>query len=100
MKIEIESNNFGEKSYCYLCGSVFFPKDAIARAYRSSGEYLSDVCPHCLSAGATSARQRMQQRANLLRAMADELEKLARGEIESPTLEQLNIMNQVVRTLR
>ena len=100
MKIEIESNHFDEKCYCHLCGSPFRPREVVARAYRDSGEYLSAVCPECIAKGSESISDRMQRRAENLRAIASELDHLARSDISAPTLDQLNVMNQVVNALQ
>ena len=99
MKIQIESNDFDEKCYCDLCGSTFIPTEVLARAYKESGDYITDVCPHCLATGAEGISLRMRSRADRLRAMAAELERLARGDIEAPSLEQVSVMNQIVKAL-
>jgi len=100
IQIKVESNNFDERCRCNLCGSIFFPLDVVARAYRESGEYVSDVCPECLATGAEGISQRMRQRADYLRSLAGELEQLARNEIESPSLSQFNIANQLEKAMR
>ncbi|MGC9526001.1 MAG: hypothetical protein ACP5D7_10740 [Limnospira sp.] len=100
MKIEIESNDFDEKCYCHLCGNPFRPREVVARAYRDSGEFLSEVCPECIAKGSESVSDRMHRRAQTLRAIASELDRLAGSDICAPTLEQLNVMNQVVNALR
>lgn len=100
MKIYIESNDFDEKCFCHLCGKVFFPTEVVARAYRESGEYLTEVCDHCLAGGADGIRRRLSERAESMRMVASELESLARNDIEAPTLEQLKVANQIVKALR
>lgn len=100
MKIQLESNYFEEKSLCHCCGQVFCPREVVARAYRESGEYLMDVCPQCLVGGKESISLRMSRRADYFRNLAAELEKLAREEIEAPSLEQFNIVNQIARALQ
>ncbi|HAG84900.1 MAG TPA: hypothetical protein DCL61_28060 [Cyanobacteria bacterium UBA12227] len=100
MKIQIESNDFEEKCYCHLCGNTFFPIAVVARAYKESGEYLTDVCPECIATGSEGISLRMRQRADSLRTVATELERLARTEIDSPSLAQLNVANQLEKALR
>lgn len=100
MKIQIESNDFEEKCYCHLCGNTFYPIAVVARAYQESGEYLTDVCPECIATGSDGISLRMRQRADYLRSVAAELERLARTEIQSPSLAQLNIANQLEKALR
>ncbi len=100
MKIKVESNHFDEKSLCNCCGQVFLPREVIARAYRESGEYLTDVCPECLAGGTEGVSRRLRERASYLRRLASELEKLAREEIQAPSLEQLNVMNQIAQALQ
>jgi len=72
----------------------------VARAYRESGEYVSDVCPECLATGTEGISNRMRQRADYLRSLAVELEQLARSDIESPSLSQFNIANQLEKAMR
>ncbi|NEO28299.1 MAG: hypothetical protein F6K03_15820 [Kamptonema sp. SIO4C4] len=101
MKIEIDSRDFEEKCYCHLCGNLFVPRlDAIARAYNDRGDWVSDVCPKCLAAGTDGIAARMRQRAHYLRMAAAELERLAGGEINAPSLEELTVMNQVIQALQ
>jgi hypothetical protein len=100
MKIKVESNHFDEKSLCQCCDQVFCPREVIARAYRESGEYLMDVCPQCLAGGTEGLSRQMRQRADYLRNLAAELEKLAREDIQAPSIEQLNIMNQIAKALQ
>jgi hypothetical protein len=100
MKIQIESNDFEEKSYCHLCGSSFHPTEVVAQAYKESGEYITNVCPQCIAVGEGGIRQRMRRRAQSLRAIASELEKLAAEEIESPSLDRFKIITQIAKALR
>jgi hypothetical protein len=100
MKIQIESNDFDEKSYCQLCGSIFLPREVVATAYRESGEYLTNVCPQCLASGGEGMRKRMRRRADYLRSLAAQLEELARNEIESPDLDQFRIVTQIAKALQ
>lgn len=100
MKIQIESNDFEEKSYCHLCGSVFYPTEVIARAYRDSGEYISDVCPQCIAAEPEGMRLRMRRRTETMKAIASELERLTRDEIESPSLDHFRVANQIAKALQ
>ncbi|MDB9315806.1 hypothetical protein PN462_22020 [Spirulina sp. CS-785/01] len=99
MKIEIDSRDFEERCYCHLCGNLFVPRDAIARAYNDRGDWVSDVCPTCLATGVEGISERMQQRANYLRLAAAELERLAHSDINAPSLEELTVMNQVIQAL-
>lgn len=100
MKIKVESNHFDEKSLCHCCGQIFCPREVIARAYRESGEYLTDVCTQCLAGGGEGISRQMRQRADYLRNLAAELEKLAREDIQAPSIEQLNVMNQIAKALQ
>lgn len=100
MKIYIETNDFEEKCYCHLCGSIFIPTEVVARAYHETGEYITDVCHHCLAAGEEGISRRMRQRADSMRQVAQELERLARRELEAPTLEELKVANQMANALR
>jgi hypothetical protein len=100
MKIKVESNYFDEKSLCHCCGQVFYPREVIARAYRESGKYLMDVCPQCLAGGEEGISRRLRQRADYLRNLAAELEKLAKEDIQAPSIEQFNVMNQIAKALQ
>ncbi|MEQ8956496.1 MAG: hypothetical protein RLP02_01010 [Coleofasciculus sp. C2-GNP5-27] len=100
IQIKVESNDFDERCRCNLCGNIFFPLEVVARAYRDSGEYVSDVCPECLATGAEGISTRIRQRADYLRSLAVELEQLARSDIESPSLAQFNIANQLEKAMR
>ena len=100
MKIKVENNHFDEKLLCHCCGQVFFPKEVIARAYRESGEYIMDVCTQCLAGGTEGISSRMRQRADYLRNLATELERLAREDIQAPSIDQFNIMNQLAKALQ
>lgn len=99
MKIELDTNDFDEKSYCHLCGSTFITKEIVARAYNESGDYITDVCPECIATGSEGISRRMRSRAEHLRALAAQLEKLAWDNIATPTIDQLNTMNQIARAL-
>ncbi len=100
MKIEIHSNDFDEKCRCHLCGQIFFPSAVVAKAFKESGEYLTDVCGECIAVGPEGMSKRMRTRADYLRQIAAELEGLARSEIKSPSIAQLNIMNQIENAMR
>jgi hypothetical protein len=100
LKIEVESNHFDEKLLCHCCGQVFCPREVTAKAYRESGEYLMDVCPQCLAGGTEGISRRMRQRADYFRNLAIELERLAREDIEAPSIDQFNIMNQLAKALQ
>ncbi|MGC9505867.1 hypothetical protein [Baaleninema sp.] len=76
------------------------PQEVVARAYRDSGDYLSDVCPTCLAMGSEGISQRLRDRARYLKLMAWELERLADRPIDVPTIEQLNLANQIENALR
>ena len=99
MKIELETNDFDERSYCHLCGSTSITKEVVAKAYNEAGDYITDVCPQCIATGAEGISLRMRSRAEELRAVAAQLEKLAWGNIDAPSIEQLNIMNQIAKAL-
>jgi len=99
MKIELESNYFDEKCKCHLCGSIFFPEEVVARAYRSSDEYITDVCPSCLASGNTGISQRLQAQADHLRRLARELEQLAKGDIEAPSFEHFQAVKQLTKSI-
>lgn len=100
MRIELESNDFDEKCSCQLCGRIFIPRDVVARAYNDSGEYITDVCHECIASGEEGMSRRIRERADRFRQMAFELERLASGRIETPSLAQFNVMDQIVRTLQ
>ncbi|MDJ1171015.1 hypothetical protein PMG71_16420 [Roseofilum sp. BLCC_M154] len=99
MKIELESNYFDEKCQCHLCGTLFFPEEIIARAYRNSDEYITDVCPQCLASGDTGISDRIRRQADYLRRLASELEKLADGEIETPSFEHFQAVRKLTKSI-
>ena len=59
-----------------------------------------DVCPQCLAGGREGISRQMRQRADYLRNLAAELEKLAREDIEAPSIEEFNVMNQLAKALQ
>lgn len=100
MKIELETNDLDEQCSCHLCGEVFFASEVVARAYKESGEYLTDVCLNCLAAGADGISLRMRERAEYLRQIACELDRLSHSEIKAPNLVQFRVMTQIANALR
>lgn len=100
MRIELESNDFDEKAICHFCGIMFTPQEVIARAYRDQGDYITDVCPECIAIGKEGISRRILERAYSLRSLAEELERLAKGEIEAPSFSRYTIVNQVTKALR
>ncbi|MBP0013177.1 MAG: hypothetical protein J7545_19275 [Roseofilum sp. SBFL] len=99
MKIQLESNYFDEKCQCHLCGTIFFAEEIIARAYRSSDEYITDVCPQCLASGDTGISHRIRKQADYLRRLASELEKLADADIETPSFEHFQTVKQLTKSM-
>ena len=99
MKIKLENNYFDEKSQCHLCGKSFFPEEIIARPYRDTAEYTTDVCPECIAAGKEGISRRIREQADYLRRLAAELERLADREIEAPSFERYTVVKQLTKTM-
>lgn len=93
MRIEISRTRDdqppGERG-CAICRDVFYLGEATAWAISDANVLLGEVCPACLERGAEYIEDKLENRARLSRAIADEDERIAGEGVEDlPSVDQL-----------
>ena len=93
MRIEIsrtrDDQTPGERD-CAICRDVFYLGEATAWAISDTNVLLGEVCPACLERGSEYIEGKLEDRARLSRAIADEDEWIASEGVEDlPSVDEL-----------
>ena len=85
MEIKIEQSAYSQKTLCRLCAMVFKPQFDLTPVVYDGGKRIGEVCDGCYPSDKQALRQRLRERAALLRTTAANMEANANGEIVMPT---------------
>ena len=101
MRVEISrtrDDQIPRERDCAICRDVFYLGEATAWAISDANVLLGEVCPACLERGAEYIEGKLEDRAHLSRAIADEDERIAtEGVKDLPTVDALLVAETFYR---
>ncbi|HEY9624231.1 MAG TPA: hypothetical protein V6C78_27985 [Crinalium sp.] len=80
--------------FCTICGHRYHPLQGkshqllLAILYDERGVACGEVCRHCVASGSAGIKARLSDRIQSLQTKLDELQDLAKDDIETPSLEE------------